>query len=187
MNLDTWVISEFDSEQVKNTLNSSLEPLVILPVGQNDGIHSVSLRIKELDSINDEKMTVEEAIAQRKSVRDYVSGEIPFSIISDILNDSTAIPYFGDHKPILDLRLVVGEVEGMATGIYQYNLLNNSLNQYRQNDSRSLLRSAALNQPWVETAQLDLVISANTSWIDNQVDPSLSHRIIMFNIGQIFH
>jgi hypothetical protein len=73
----------------------------------------------------------------------------------------------------------------MTAGIYYYNLKNHSLNQYIQNESRSILKSASLNQPWVENAQLDLVISVNSSWISFQDNATLYHRIMMFQIGQI--
>ena len=81
LNLDTWVISEFDSSQVQEFLNTSLQPLIILPVGRNPDASYASLKLKINFPINTEEMTVEQAIAKRKSTRDYISGQIPLSII----------------------------------------------------------------------------------------------------------
>ena len=185
LNLDTWVISEFDSSQVQEFLNTSLQPLIILPVGRDPDTTHASMKLKTYTQIDTEEMTVEQAIAKRKSTRDYVSGQIPLSIIRDILYDSTSGNFLEEYESHFDLRLVVGEIEGLAGGMYSYSLINHSLTQYHEGDSRQSLRSVALDQPWVESAQLDLIISVNETWMNQQPDLSLSHRKLMYNIGMI--
>ena len=89
--------------------------------------------IKETESqvqINTEEMTVEQAIAKRKSTRDYVSGQIPLSIIRDILYDSTSVNFLEEYESHYDLRLVVGEIEGLTGGMYSYSLNNHTLTLY---------------------------------------------------------
>jgi hypothetical protein len=42
---------------------------------------------------------------------------------------------------------------------------------------------AAINQPWVENAQVNLVISIDTFWINQQTDSDHYHKIFMFTVG----
>jgi nitroreductase len=182
------VITQFDSEQIKQSLNITLEPLIILPVGQHDGLNHDLLGVKKINSrieASREEMTVEQAIANRKSIRDYIGGKIPLDVLMDILQDSVTINYLEGDSSLLDLRVVAGEIDGLSTGMYTFSMENYALNQYSQEDSRNSLKNVALNQPWVENAQLDLVISANLTWIDQQSDPTFYHRKIMFIIGMI--
>jgi nitroreductase len=188
LNLDTWVITQFDSEQIKQSLNITLEPLIILPVGQHDDLNNVFLGMKkQISRIEEspEEMTVEQAIANRKSIRDYIGGKIPLEVLMDILQDSITINFLEGDNSLLDLRVLAGQIDGLSTGMYQFSMDNYALNQYNQEDSRNSLKAVALDQPWVENAQLDLVLSANTTWIDQQSDPIFHRRIMMFNIGMI--
>lgn len=185
LNLHTRVIANFTSQRIKDFLNTTIEPMVVLPIGVKGNSDSPILRLKQQTLENTEEMTVEQAIARRKSVRDYLSGKIPLSVILDILNDSVTLPYISEGNLQLDLRLVVGEIDGLLNGLYQFFLENNSLNQLLQGDLRSSLKEAGLNQIWIENAQLDIVISVNTDWIDQQPDSILYHRILMYNIGML--
>ncbi len=185
LNLNTWVISDFNTTQVKALLHTSLQPLLILPVGQDQGNLKRFSKLDVRSVITTEEMTVEQAIAKRKSTRDYVSGLVPFSILRDILNDCIDIAFPIENVSIIDLRLVVGKVNGLSMGMYSYSLINRSLKQFHEGDVRNSLRKVALDQSWVESAQLSLIISANMTWMDQQSDPNLSYRRLMSNIGMI--
>jgi SagB-type dehydrogenase family enzyme len=185
LNLNSRVIANFTSTQIQNFLDTTLEPLAVLPVGISGEIPSNRIKLKQSSYSNSDETTVEEAIAKRKSTRDYLSGEIPLSVVSDVLRDSTTISYIiGDHSQC-DLSLVVGEVEDLESGSYDYFLENNSVNLMSQGDFRSSLRAVGLDQIWIESAQLDVIISVNTSWINQQNDYSLYHRITMYHIGMM--
>ncbi|MFX0186021.1 MAG: SagB family peptide dehydrogenase [Candidatus Hodarchaeota archaeon] len=183
LNLDTRLITNFTSQKVQDFLNTKLEPIIMLPVGIRGSQNSLILKFKPLSLENTEEMTVEEAIIKRKSVRDYLSGKIPLSVILDILNDSIMISRIDDNSPQLDLRLVVGEMDGLQNGLYQFYLENNSFSQLLTGDLRSSLKEAGLNQIWIETAQLDIVVSVDTDWVGQQPDPILYHRIMMYKVG----
>ncbi|MHA2109333.1 MAG: SagB/ThcOx family dehydrogenase [Candidatus Hodarchaeales archaeon] len=185
LNLNTWIISDFNASRVKELLHISLQPLMILPVGQDQSNLKRFSKLDVLSVINTEEMTVEQAIAKRKSTRDYVSGLIPLSIISDILNDSMDVNFPTENISIIDLRLVVGEVKGLSMGIYSYSLTNHSLIHFYEGDARNSLRKVALDQSWVESAQLNVIISANMTWMDQQSNPDLSYRRLMSIIGII--
>ncbi|MFW9902688.1 MAG: SagB family peptide dehydrogenase [Candidatus Thorarchaeota archaeon] len=185
LNLNTRIIIDFNSLRLQNCINTMLDPMVVLPVGIDGGSFSSFLRFKTKSTNNTEEMTVEQAIVKRKSTRDYIDGNIPLTVISEILNDSIRIPYLSNGNLHLDLRLVVGEVEELITGSYRFFIANNSLKGLTLEDLRLALRKAGLNQTMIERAQLDIVISVNTTWIDEQSDPSHFHRVMMYNIGML--
>ena len=185
LNLNSRIIASFDSPNLQDCINTALDPMVVLPVGGSGGLDSLLLKFSKYRTDYTEGMTVEEAIVKRKSTRDYLDGNIPLDVILDIMNDSVNIPYLSYGYLYLDLRLVVGEVDDLIEGSYQFFIHNNSLSQLSIGDSRSALREAGLNQRWIEDAQLDIVISVNTTWIDGQSDPTLFHRVMMYNIGML--
>jgi SagB-type dehydrogenase family enzyme len=185
LNLKSRVIANFTSQQIKSFLDTTLDPMAVLPVGINENMDSLLITAKKLVLDNQEGLTVEQAIAKRKSVRDYQDGKIPLSVISDLLNDSMRIPQIWEANSHLDFRLVAGEIDGLQNGVYEYFLENNSLIQLLEGDFRQDLREAGLNQIWIETAQLNIVISGDTNWINQQSNPILYHRIMMYKIGMI--
>ncbi len=187
LNLNTRMIANFNSHKIQNFLNTKLEPMVVLPVGVNGGSDSPLIKLKQLSFSNTEEMTVEEAIAKRQSVRDYLTGKIPLSVVLDVLEDSITIPHIVGNNSQLDLRLVVNDIDGLPIGSYRYFLENNSLYQLYQGDLRSSITETyrISGQPCVVAAQLDIVISVDTAWINQQIDLNLYHRIMMFNIGMI--
>lgn len=188
LNLNSRVIANFTSDQIKGFLETPLDPMAVLPIGVN-GVNgnSDSLLIKAKKSIktNEEELTVEQAIAKRKSIRDYQDGEIPLPVISSLLNDSMRIPQIWEDNSQLDIRLVIGEIDGLQSGLYEYFSPNNSLTQLLEGDFRQDLKEAGLNQIWIEKAQLNIVISGDTNWVSQQSDPLLCHRIMMYRIGMI--
>ena len=184
LNFNSRIITDFDSVNLQDCIKTTLDPMVVLPVGIDGGHISSFLRFKTKTN-NNEEMTVEQAIVKRKSTRDYLDGNIPLTVISDILNDSVQIPYLSNGNLHLDLRVVVGKVDELITGAYQFAITNTSLKPLILEDLRLDLRKAGLNQTMIEQAQLDIVISVNTAWIDEQIDPSYSHRVMMYNIGML--
>ncbi|MHA2225727.1 MAG: SagB family peptide dehydrogenase [Candidatus Hodarchaeales archaeon] len=185
LNLYSKVISGFNSNVIQNFLDTLLEPMVILPIGSNSELNSSLFRYKEVNIGDSSEITVEQAIAARKSVRDYQSGEIPLSVLLNVIKNSTQFPYVIGNSSFLDIRLIIGEVNGLLSGSYQFFIENYSLKQLSQGDLRHSLRLAGVNQSWIETAQLDIVISVNSGWIDQQSDPTLYHRMMMYNIGMM--
>ncbi len=116
-------------------------------------------------------MSVEEAIATRRSIRSYE--RVPLKIeqvaqvlwaaqgITDPRRGLRATPSAGATYP-LNVYLVVGEdaVVNLPAGIYRYDASSHSLIILRQGDVREELARAALEQPWVKEALISLVITA---------------------------
>lgn len=116
-------------------------------------------------------VSLEEAIACRKSIRDFSSEPISQLQLSQILwsaqgiTDSQgrrrAVPSAGATYP-LEIFVVCGRdsIEGMDEGIYHYNIESHSLTLHHKGEVRLELARAALNQEYIYEAPVDIVICA---------------------------
>jgi len=114
---------------------------------------------------------LEEAIAHRRSVREFSSEPITRLQLSQILWAAQgitdrgwglrAIPSAGATYP-LEVYVVCGHnsVEGIAEGVYHYNIARHCLVLHRSGDVRTNLARAALGQEFVYEAPVDIVICA---------------------------
>ncbi|HIE23164.1 MAG TPA: SagB/ThcOx family dehydrogenase [Candidatus Korarchaeota archaeon] len=117
------------------------------------------------------KVSLEEAIARRRSVREYLDSPLKLDEVSQLLWSAQGItdvkrgfrasPSAGATYP-LELYLLVreGGVEGLEAGIYKYDPHRHSIRLVRSGDFSRDLYSAALKQKWVLEAPVNLVITA---------------------------
>ena len=113
-------------------------------------------------------VSLEEAIAARRSVRVYEHTSLALQDVAQLLWAAQGItaewggraaPSAGATYP-LEVYVVAGEVDGLETGIYRYLPDNHSATLVKEGDLRAALSSAALGQEWVRTAPASLVIAA---------------------------
>jgi SagB-type dehydrogenase family enzyme len=116
-------------------------------------------------------MSVEEAISKRRSIRGYSKAPLTFQELSQLLwaaqgitdlkTGFRAAPSAGATYP-LEVYVVIGNegVSGLEAGIYHYNPLTNELKLIVKGDFRNELSSAALEQRWVKTAPVNIVLTA---------------------------
>lgn len=116
------------------------------------------------------RISVEAAIAQRRSVRAYSEAPLSLQAVAQLLWSAQGItsdrgfraaPSAGATYP-LELYLVVGEgrVQNLAAGVYHYQPKEHRVETVREGDLRTGLREAALDQGWVGEAPVDLVVAA---------------------------
>lgn len=121
-------------------------------------------------------MTVEEAILLRRSIREYTEDPVKLEHLALILWSAygvteprfglRTVPSAGGTYP-LEVYVVIGD-KGVAVnnelyikpGIYRYDSRKHSLILLKEGDYRSELANAALNQPWVEKAPVNIVVFA---------------------------
>lgn len=115
--------------------------------------------------------SLEEAIAQRRSIRDFTSDTISQSQLSQILwaaqgiTDTSwrlrSVPSAGATYP-LEIFIACGKntVEGIDEGIYHYQIDNHSLAQHYDKDVRLALARASLSQDFIYHAPVDIIICA---------------------------
>ena len=116
-------------------------------------------------------MSLEEAIARRRSVRDFASEPISQAQLSQILwsaqgitdthEKCRAVPSAGATYP-LEIFIVCGRncIEEINEGIYHYNIDSHSLTLHHKGDVRLELARVALDQECIYQAPVDIVICA---------------------------
>jgi SagB-type dehydrogenase family enzyme len=113
------------------------------------------------------KTSVEKAMRERRSVRQFKNVPITLSDLSQLLwaaQGSSGIegrrtaPSAGALYP-LEVFVVAGNVTGLSVGIYSYDPQKHQLVWIAEGDAREKLSSAALRQPSIGKAAAVLVIS----------------------------
>jgi len=124
------------------------------------------------------KMSVEEALARRRSRREFKDYSLTIEQVSQLLWSAQGIteerrgfktaPSAGATYP-LDIYLVVGKdkVENLKGGVYHYNPRPHSLTIILDKDQRRELARACLRQRFIEDAPISLVITVEFSRITN--------------------
>lgn len=117
------------------------------------------------------KVSVEEAIYQRRSIRGYGEGSLTLKEVSQLLWSALGLTVDGVTGPTrshpsagglypLEIFAVVGDVESLEPGIYRYDPIKHSVLPVVGGDRREELRWAALGQRCISEAPLDLIIAA---------------------------
>jgi len=134
---------------------------------------SDTVKLPEPDLVG--SMTVERALAARRSVRTYAASALTLAEIGQVLWAAYGVtvpmpgermrggmktaPSAGAMYP-LELYVVAGQVAGLEPGIYKYRPEEHSLVLAGRGDRRTELCSAALGQEMVKTAPAAIVFSA---------------------------
>ena len=117
------------------------------------------------------KMSVEEAISQRRSKRNFSGQVLSQAQLSQVLWAAQGVtnkrgfrtaPSAGATFP-LTLYVVIGKVEGISAGVYRYNPEGHYLEVLSRGDIRRKLASNALGQDMIAAAPVDIIITAQYS------------------------
>lgn len=140
-------------------------------------------------------LSVEQSIQNRRSVRQYSNKPITVGNLSQILwaaqgitdteKNLRAAPSAGQVYP-LEIYVVAGSgsVDGLDVGLYHYVPDNNTLEKLMNGDLRSKLSEIANNQPWVDQAAVDIVITGNyRKMLYKYPDKELSTRFVDLEAG----
>lgn len=124
--------------------------------------------IKLPQPLFDSKTSVETALHERRSIRDYRNIPIALSDLSQLLwaaqgpsgtGGGRTTPSAGALYP-LEVTVIVGNVAGLQAGIYLYKPENHELLKIKEGDNRAELSKAALGQSAILNAPAVIVISA---------------------------
>ncbi len=114
------------------------------------------------------EVSVERALALRRSVRKFAPDALSLSAVSQLLwaaqgitdpAGSRTAPSAGALYP-LEVYLVAGEVSGVRAGVYRYDPRRHRLLLVSHGDARAGVAEAALDQDWVSKAPAIVVIAA---------------------------
>jgi SagB-type dehydrogenase family enzyme len=136
----------------------------------NDGREAIDLPEPDTDG----ETTVEEAIALRRSRRDYSDEPLTLSALGQLLwatqgitrsrtgaIDLRSAPSAGATYPLaVSVAIDNGGVDGAGPGVYRYDPDEHRLRSRRPGSIHPDLEDAALDQSWVGAAPVALVISA---------------------------
>jgi SagB-type dehydrogenase family enzyme len=121
------------------------------------------------------EQSVEMLLQQRRSVRSYQKSSLNLTEVGQLLWSAQGVsdaqglrtaPSAGALYP-LKLFVVVGDVNELSPGIYQYNPEEHSLLKTANGNLRKLLQNAALNQSCIGDASIIFVFTAiyqRTTW-----------------------
>ncbi|MGB2884456.1 MAG: SagB/ThcOx family dehydrogenase [Dehalococcoidia bacterium] len=117
----------------------------------------------------DSGLSVEKAIAKRRSERNFSRNPMSLAELSHILHYSNGLtdkrsgfrasPSAGATYPI-EIYPVINNIEGLTTGIYRYSVSTHELELIREGDFRQEMAQAALGQRMLIEANVVLVLSA---------------------------
>jgi len=116
----------------------------------------------------DGPVSLEAAIASRRSVREYGPEPLSLEDVAQLLwaaqgitdpRGYRAAPSAGALYP-LELYLVCGRVDGLEPGIYHYDPAAHALDMVARGDARDDLARAAIDQSPVRDAAIDLAFTA---------------------------
>jgi SagB-type dehydrogenase family enzyme len=115
----------------------------------------------------DGKVSVEAALRERKSIRDYKEGPVDLKEISQLLWAVQGISRPGGYRTCpsagalypLEILAIAGKVDGLPAGIYRYDCANHELRIEGEGDVRPNLARAALGQSMISAAPVTVSIS----------------------------
>jgi len=117
---------------------------------------------------HDGKMSLEKAILERRSVREFKDAPLTLAEVSQLLwaaqgmtspSGYRTLPSAGALYP-LEIFVLAGKVDGLSPGVYRYRPKNHEIEKRGEGDRRADLCTAAFNQPSIRGAPAVLVISA---------------------------
>ena len=112
-------------------------------------------------------LSVEEALQQRRSIREFGPGRLELADVSQSLWSAQGLthadgfrtaPSAGALYP-LELYVVAGDVADLPAGVYRYQPKEHKLVLRQRGDLRASLASAALGQAWIRRAPAVLAIA----------------------------
>ncbi|PLX13090.1 MAG: nitroreductase [Marinilabiliales bacterium] len=144
------------------------------------------------------KVSVEEALANRRSVRQYEDKEIDLNELSQILWAAYGItkpldregarggyrtaPSAGAKYP-LEIYVVAGKVTGLEAGVYYYNSQQHELYLMKKGDLRQKLPHAAYGQKMLAEAPASILFSADYSRTTGKYKKRGKERYVCMDLG----
>jgi len=141
------------------------------------------------------KVSVEEAIERRRTVRSFGSKRIGRSDFSQLLHAAQGITEEGGFKRAapsagalypLDVYAVLGGegVEGLDAGVYHYVPTGNRIEVIARGDKRSQLAKASLRQMWIADPPVRFVLTAEYARIESKYGKR-GRRYAMIEAGHV--
>ena len=144
-------------------------------------------------------ISVEKALHDRRSRRDFQDKEISLENLSQILWSAYGITFPNTNYPFLrggfrtapsagglyplEIYIAVGKVHGLLPGLYKYIPDGHKLLNVIDGDIRSELCIAALDQPMIKEAPVSLIYTAVFSRTTDKYGPRGRERYVYIDLG----
>ena len=170
----------------------AVPPAASAQEGRNDNVQQTRISLTEASF---KGMPFEQALEERRSVRTFSDRKMTEAELSQLLfsgqgitgktrgRNLRAAPSAGATYP-MELYAIVNSVEGIDRGIYRYVPDSHELILLKEGDFGGPLRAACLGQTWLETASVNLVITAVPDRISSRYGDR-SPRYIFLEAGHI--
>ena len=156
------------------------------------GYNQTLIRLPEVKTVGE--MSVEQALLQRRSVRQYSNEALSLQTAGQLLwaaygiSDSSGgvlrhtAPSAGALYP-LEIYLVAGNVEGLAPGIYKYLPQWHALSPLITGDVRKDLARASFGQKMIEAAPCSIVFTAVFKRTEKKYGQRGRERYVCMDLG----
>ncbi|MFQ3675806.1 MAG: SagB/ThcOx family dehydrogenase [Endomicrobiia bacterium] len=150
--------------------------------------------IKLPNPVYKSKVSVEEAIFQRRSVRHYKNEPLTIQEVSQLLwsaggktidgltGATRSYPSAGGIYPI-EIYLIAGNVKDLPAGIYKYDWRQHSLTFIKSADVRNQLMLAAYGQQMISKAPISLVFTAVYEYTTSRYGERGKSRYVPMDVG----
>lgn len=113
------------------------------------------------------EMSLEQALHERRSIREYRDESLSLAHLSQLLWAAQGITDAAGHRTVasagalypLEVLAVVGNVSGLEPGVYRYHPVGHSLSLVVAGDKRAELSAATLNQESVAQGAAVLILT----------------------------
>ncbi len=137
-------------------------PVVVHAAGEPAGV------VKLPPPVLDGGVSLEKALSERRSVRQYQDRPLSLADLSQLLWAAQGVTGTGGKRTApsagalypLNVYVVAGNVSGLPAGIYAYDPQRHELRRIAEGDARPALSAAALRQSQIKSAPAVFVISA---------------------------
>ena len=145
--------------------------IILWPYGRKSELRSMEITDKRIvlpAPKTDGVTSVEKALRERRSIRDFNRQPLSVAEVSQLLWAAQGITASGGRRTApsagalypLELYLVAGNVEGLTGGVYKYRAEGHELTRTAEGDKKIELSRAALGQTSVRDAAAVLLIAA---------------------------
>jgi len=138
------------------------------------------------------EMSIEEALASRRSRRSFQGEALSVEDLSQILWAAYGVtepgrglrtaPSAGATYP-LEVYVVIGNVSEFDAGVYKYDPFEHRITETKTGDVRNELSAAALNQTMIREAPITIVYTAVFSRIEGRYGQRGRERYVFMEIG----
>ena len=133
------------------------------------------------------RVTVEQTIKNRRSIREYSQEPIELADLSQLLWAAQGVTCEGGYRSApsagatypLETYVAVFNVENLENGIYKYGCIDHSVGSFKSGDFAGELCEACFNQPCVKNATACIIFTAVESRTTKKYGPKANVYVAM--------